>query len=72
MPLGRCSTVHFLLLPLCLGIGPVVLVTWAELPLSTFHPLLPTLVPRLVRRTAMAALAWTVYERMLAAMALKN
>ena len=27
---------------------------------------------RLVRRTAMAALAWTVYEKMLSAMALKN
>jgi len=30
------------------------------------------LAPRLVRRTAMAALAWTVYEKMLSAMALKN
>jgi len=37
-----------------------------------FKGFLAGLAPRLVRRTAMAALAWTVYERMLAAMALKN
>jgi len=50
-------------------LGSAVIGTLRESGLKGF---LAGLAPRLVRRTAMAALAWTVYERMLAAMALKN
>ena len=66
--LGRTSIFVYFYLLLC----PVLVIYLYLGRTSTFRLLLSSLVPRLVRRTAMAALAWTVYERMLAAMALKN